>query len=230
MVNPLSSYGNPVIAAVAIGLSCGTACSPLVNLFLTTYTMGRFNSLQRGLQAFGYFWLGKTAVVSVLVFLSALFGRTVFSQSRRIASIDPRLIMDGCLILTGSCLLAGMFWQRRKAGCRSCGASSQCVVLPNEKTEKLPLVAMGAAYGLTPCSPLLLLLIMAAMLPPPQAILAGLVFTIANSVSPLLILTVLAGLISQKMQREIPQLMRVFQINVFSLFIIVGCCSLLSHL
>jgi hypothetical protein len=231
MPDALANCNNPFIAAVAIGFSCGTACSPLVNFFLTTYTMGQVNSMRQGLRAFGYFWLGKTAVVGVLSFLSAVLGRAIISQSGRIVSFDLRLVWDGGLILTGICLLTGVLrGKRQAAACSNCGASCRHMARPVRVTGKWPLVGMGMAYGLTPCTPLLLLLVMVAMLPPVQAVGVGLIFTLANSVSPLLVLTALAGFVSQKMQQEIPQLIQVFQITVFCSFIIVGIISLFRHL
>jgi sulfite exporter TauE/SafE len=230
MSNTLANYSNPFVAAMAVGLSCGTTCSPLVTLFLTTYTIGRFNNMRQGLRAFGYFWAGKMAVVCVLAFLSAVLGRAIIGQNGQIVSFDPRLVMDGCLILTGSCLLAGMFWGKRKtSACSDCNASCRRMADPIPVKGRWALVAMGVAYGITPCAPLLLLLLIVAMLPPVPAIGAGLVFSIANSVSPLLVQTTLAGFVSQKTQQEIPQLMRIFQITVCVFFIILGVLSLIGH-
>jgi sulfite exporter TauE/SafE len=231
MSNTLANYSNPFMAAAAVGLSCGTACSPLVNLFLTTYTMGRFNNIRQSLQSFAYFWMGKTAIVGFLAFLSAVCGRTVIGRDGRIVNFDPRLALDGCLILTGGVLLAGIFWERKKVNaCGNCAASCRCGKAPRRMPQSWPLVTMGLAYGLTPCAPLMMLLLMAAILPPVEAIWVGLIFSLANAVSPLLVLTAVAGFISQKMRREIPQLIRVFQITVFVLFIIMGSISLFTHL
>jgi hypothetical protein len=227
MSDALANYNNPFMAAMAIGFSCGTTCSPLVNLFLTTYTMSRFNSTRQGLRAFAYFWLGKTAVVSVLSFLSAVVGRAIISQNGRSVGFDLRLVWDSGLIFTGICLLTIILRRKRPVtACDNCGASCR----PTQATGRWPLVAMGAAYGLTPCTPLLLLLLMVAMLPPIQAVEVSLIFTLANSVSPLLFSTALAGFVSQKMHQEIPQLIRVFQIMVFGSFIIIGIISLFGHL
>jgi hypothetical protein len=231
MLNALANYGNPFLAAAAIGLSCGTACSPLAGFFLSTYTMGRFNGMPHGVRAFGYFWAGKTVIVSVLVFLSAVLGRAVIGQNGRIAGFDLRLVLDGCLILTGVCLSTRVFLGKKWVTCGDCDASCRCATgEPIGVKGKWPLVTMGVAYGLTPCAPLLLLLLMVAMLPPVQAVGVGLVFCVANSVSPLLFLNILAGFVSQEIRREIPRLIRIFQITVFVSFIIVGVISLLLHL
>jgi sulfite exporter TauE/SafE len=220
------------MAAVAVGLSCGTACSPLVNLFLTTYTLARFNSIRQGFRAFGYFLVGKIAIGSVLALLSAVLGRAVIGKDGRLAGIDLRLVLDGCLILTGIFLLAEVFWRNSAtAACNDCGAPCRRRAGgPVGVTGRWALIAMGLAYGLTPCTPRLLFLLMVAMLTPVQAVGAGLVFGIANSVPTLLIFAVLVGFVSPKIQQDLLHLMRVFQITVFSFFIIVGIISLLGHL
>jgi hypothetical protein len=232
MSNTWADWGNPFAIALTVGLSCGTACSPLVNIFLTIYTMGRCHSLQQGVRTFGLFWTGKTVAVGILAFLSAVLGRAIIGQSGRIVCFDPRLVLDGFLILTGCYLLAEIIRGKGKGrACGDCGGA--CRSGPAESIRDkgvLPLVIMGMAYGLTPCAPLMLLLLTVATLSPLEAVLIGLVFSIANSISPLLLLTVLAGLISQRIQWEIPQLMRVFQMTTFGLLIILGVFSLLGHL
>jgi hypothetical protein len=231
MANTLVNCGNPIMAALAVGFSCGTVCSPLVNLFLTTYAMGRFNNMRQGMRAFGYFWGGKTAIVVGSAFLSAILGKAIIGRNGKIFSFNSSLILDICMILTGVLLLAGMFFGRRKAAtCSACNVSCQHFDGGIRPKGIMPLVVMGAAYGLTPCAPFLMILLWAAKLTPVQAVLLGLVFSIASSVLPLLILATMAGFFSPKMQREIPQMMRVFQINIFCLFIIVGSISLFRHL
>jgi hypothetical protein len=232
MSNALADYSNPFMAAAAVGFSCGIACSPLVTLFLTTYMMARLNNIKRSFRAFGCFWVGKTAASSFLAFLSAVLGQAVIGQSGRLAGIDLHLVVDGCLILTGIYLLAEMFWGKcQTTACRYCGASCRSTAEPPvPATGKWPLVTMGIAYGVTPCMPRLLFLLIVATLTPVQAVGLALVFSITNSVASLLVLTFLVGWVSPKMQREIPQLMRVFQITVFGSFIILGTISLVGHL
>jgi hypothetical protein len=232
MSNTWADWNNPFVTALTVGLSCGAACSPLVNIFLTTYTMGRCHSLQQGLRAFGLFWAGKTVAVGVLAFLSAVLGRVIIGQGGLIDCIDTRVVLDGCLILTGCYLLAEIIWGKRKGrACGDCDGTCQpCSAESIRKNGALPLMTMGMAYGLTPCAPLMLLLLTVAALPPLEAVLIGLVFSIANSISPLLVLCVLTGFISQRMWREIPQLIPVFQMITFGLLVALGIFSLWGHL
>jgi hypothetical protein len=231
MSSALASYNNPFIVAVAIGLSCGTICSPLITFFISSYTMARLNSFRQSIRAFGFFWVGKTAVVSALAFLSSVLGRAVIDHSEKIASFNLRLVLDVCLILTGIYLLVELLRGMRKtAACGKCSTSCRNAAGPDRVTQFWPLVTMGAAYGLTPCAPMLLLLLITAGLPPVQALGLGFIYGVANSISPLLLFTSLAGFISQKIQRDISGLMQVFQFTVFTSFIIVGTISLAGHL
>lgn len=228
MSNALAD-SNPFLATLAVGLSCGTACSPLVNLFLSTYAMARFSSVRQTLRAFGFFWAGKTAVVCSMAFLSAVLGRTFIDHQGNFLGFNLRLVLDGCLILTGIYLLTGIFWGKCKA-CSQCGTSSRNGTGPNGRKKNWILLTMGAAYGLTPCAPMVLFLLISAVSPPLQAVGLGLIFSLANLVSPLLLYVSLAGFVSGKLQGEIPGLLRAFQIMVFSSFIIAGIISLSGHL
>jgi hypothetical protein len=146
MANTLVSCGNPIMAALAVGFSCGTVCSPLVNLFLTTYAMGRFNNMRQGMRAFGYFWGGKTAIVVGSAFLSAILGKAIIGRNGKIFSFNSSLILDICMILTGVLLLAGMFFGRRKAAtCSACNVSCQHFDGGIRPKGIMPLVVMGAA-------------------------------------------------------------------------------------
>jgi sulfite exporter TauE/SafE len=194
--------------------------------------MVRFSSVRQGLRAFGVFWAGKMAAVSTLAFLSAVLGRTVIDRGGRILGFNLRWALDGCLILTGIHLLIGTAFRgkRRTAVCSKCGASCRNGTGSNGGKKIWLLMAMGAAYGLTPCAPMILFLLITAVSPPLQAVALGLVFSLANLVSPLLLYISLAGFVSQKLQQEIPGLLRIFQITVFSSFIIAGIISLAGHL
>ncbi|HEX3043188.1 MAG TPA: hypothetical protein VHY08_00420 [Bacillota bacterium] len=231
MYSGFPENGNPVVTALAIGLSCGTACSPLVNLFLATYAMSGSGGVKKGLASFGYFALGKTGVIITLVMLSAVLGRAVIGKASRIIGLDLKLILDLSMILTGIFLLLRWGWlSRSKDTCRGCGGGDRICGEEQHSLPQLPVVLAGAAYALTPCAPLLMILAFASLLPLSQALILGLVFSFASSISPLLLLTAMAGFLSQKMKQQIPQLMRTFQWNVFILFIIAGGFSLWMHL
>jgi hypothetical protein len=228
----LTDYGNPVLAVLAVGLSCGTACSPLVNLFLTSYTMSGFIGFGRGLGAFGCFVLGKTMVITILAVVSAIIGSAALGENSKVFGFSLKIIADLCMILTGVILLIK---QKRRlknqtgcAGCIGAGQRRSCGA-PPQRTAKLPLVIMGAACGLTPCAPMLLVLGYACLLTPLAALRLGLVFSIAGSISPMLLLTACAGFFARKMYLEIPQLVGKWQQNIFIFLIVAGGISLFLH-
>jgi hypothetical protein len=227
-----SDYGNMVLTTLAVGLSCGSACSPLIPLFLTMYTMSGFIGLKKGLASFGCFVLGKTGTILLLSVLSAVLGRTLVGQTGRVAGVDLRLISDFCMILTGLFLLIRLWFPSKKNGCAVCGNGNGCNKTNelNSATSKLPVILAGAAYALTPCAPLLMLLTFASMMNPLQALGLGLVFSIVSSFSPLIIFTAVSGFFARKMYQQIPQLIRIFQWNVFVLLIVAGGVSLWMRL
>ena len=57
---------------------------------------------------------------------------------------------------------------------------------------------IGIAYGATPCAPLILLLTQSVSMNIAQAILAAVIFTAANAVSPVIILLIISVLVQKK--------------------------------
>lgn len=229
MESLLSNYSSPFLAALAIGLSCGTGCSPVIGLFLTTYIMGNSGNVKKGLLAFFYFFLGKTSVIVVLAFLSALFGSTVLGKDGNLLGFNLKIVLDIFLILTGLILALKMLFPKKKEGCTSCNSCSG-----REKDIKnkngFAVFFIGAAYGITPCAPLLMVLVLASLTSPVTSVPISVIFSTASSISPLILLAAMAGFFSKKMHDEIPQFIKLFQLLSFIIFIVAGSVSLYFHL
>lgn len=88
------------------------------------------------------------------------------------------------------------------------------------------MLAYGLVSGLSPCTSPVVVLGYASALTTAEAILVGMSFSLANSLIPLFLLTVLTGLLSQEMSREIPKKIQYFQLAVYVLF----ATSLLKNL
>lgn len=229
MESILSNYSSPFLAAIAIGLSCGTGCSPIISLFLTTYIMGNSGNVKRGLLSFFYFFLGKTSVIVVLAFLSAIVGSTVLGKDGNLLGFNLKIVLDVFLILTGLILTLKMFFSKNKEGCTSCDSCGG-----KEKDIKnrsgLAVFFIGAAYGITPCAPLLMILVLASLTSPITSVPISVLFSITSSISPLILLAAMAGFFSKKMHDEIPQFIKLFQLLSFIIFIVAGSVSLYFHL
>ncbi|KNY28147.1 sulfite exporter TauE/SafE family protein [Pseudobacteroides cellulosolvens] len=239
MDNILSNYASPFLTAIAVGFSCGAGCSPVVALFLTTYIMGNSKNVKKGLLSFLYFFFGKTSVIIILALLSALFGGAVLGDSGKLAGISTTLVLDIFLILTGLILAVKTLIPKKKSGCSdSCGKNSlssgcnscKSHLNPPKSKNGFAVFAIGAAYGITPCPPLLMVLALASLAGAFSSIAIASLFSIASSVSPLIVLAALAGFFSKKMHNEIPELIKVFQLLSFVVFIIAGIISLYLHL
>jgi hypothetical protein len=81
---------------------------------------------------------------------------------------------------------------------------------------------VGAVYGITPCAPFLMLIGYAVGLNPVQSIVLGIIFTLANAVSPVLLLVAMMGVVSKKMYLSIPSLVLCVKVIVSTALILIG--------
>ena len=93
----------------------------------------------------------------------------------------------------------------------------------------LALLGMGAAYGLTPCAPLLAIAAYAATLPVMPAALLGSVFTLASALSPGLLFLALSGSLARRMREEIPEYLSWLRLGSDVLLIILPTIHLFKE-
>lgn len=79
------------------------------------------------------------------------------------------------------------------------------------------MLCAGLTYGFTPCAPLLLMIGYSFTLPVPLAGATGVAFSLTSMVSPVLLLTVITGVLSRKMRREIPGYVKWFRLGSYLL-------------
>ena len=80
-------------------------------------------------------------------------------------------------------------------------------------------VAVGMAYGLSPCAPLLMVLGYAAALTVPAALMLGTVFALASSLIPALLILVLAGTLSTIITVQLGRALPWFQLAVYTFYL-----------
>lgn len=225
------AVASPLLAAVAVGLSCGTGCSPTINMFIATYTMGNFNSFKKAIVGFLHFFLGKMTAVIGLAVLSSVLGSSIINKSGRIYGFDTTFVLDVSLILMGSFILIKSFLDRkREQGCSVCDKSCSREKSKLMKKGRMPIFLIGAAYGITPCAPLVMILVLVSSMNPARAVFYSGIFGAASMVSPLVLLAVFAGLLSSKMHKDIPQYIDAFKIVSCVLFVVIGAVSLGYHI
>ena len=74
------------------------------------------------------------------------------------------------------------------------------------KSGFIPMLMAGLTYGMTPCTPLLLMIGYCFTLPVHLAGMTGIAFSLSSMVSPVLLLVVVTGVLSKKMGRDMPYL------------------------
>ena len=79
----------------------------------------------------------------------------------------------------------------------------------------------GNHYGMTPCAPLLLMIGYCFTMPVPLAGITGITFSLSSMVSPVLLLVVVTGALSGKMDREIPEAVKWFRLASYVLLMVM---------
>lgn len=200
------------MTAATVGLGCGACCSPAISVFLTSYVVSHGKGMGNGVLAFAGFFLGKICSVALLCIAAAGVGRPFIGADGYIGMfpfrIFMRFIMSGIgVFLIARWILNMMGSQRGCRGCTACGSRT-----PKKLTGILPTFLAGAAYGATPCTPLLMMLGYTFTLPLPIAAAAGGVFGLSSAAGPIIAVAVLSGILSGRMAHEIPGYLKWFQL------------------
>ena len=98
-----------------------------------------------------------------------------------------------------------------------------------KKSNHAALIGMGISYGASPCAPLILMTGYAASLPLGYAALSGAVFAVASTISPMLFMLFISGVLAGKMYKEIPGYLKWFRLGCYILLIVLFSVSLLRE-
>ena len=96
----------------------------------------------------------------------------------------------------------------------------------DNKSRLIPSFTVGLAYGAYPCAPLLMVAGYAITLSLPGAVLLGAVFALASSLSPMLVIFGLSGVLSGKIRTQLGKAMPWIQLSVYILFLVLAVVSL----
>jgi hypothetical protein len=196
--------------AASVGLGCGTCCGSGAGILLSGYVMSHARDSKQSMLAFLVFFVGKVVSVAALCLVVSLVGKTIIAEGDGIAHGWIQRAFDLFIMGMGIWLLYG--WCREARGQHSC--KDQCrdhqqLQAAAQSDIHMPaLFIAGAGFGITPCAPLVIVAGLCVTLPAGYALATGAVFAGASILSPLLLILVLSGILTTRMHKEIPGLLR----------------------
>ncbi|MBO7475289.1 MAG: sulfite exporter TauE/SafE family protein [Ruminococcus sp.] len=219
-------------AAASVGMGCGTCCGSGISAALYGYLTTHTKNIRQSVRAFIDFFFGKFLAVILLCCTASIIGSSIIDDSGRIFGIKAALIVDAVMLAMGVWLL--ICWIRERTGKNSCKTCKGCKndneELDEGKTHHAALIGMGFSYGISPCAPLILITGYAATLPVAFAAILGAVFSLASTVSPVLFIMLLSGVLAKKMHNEIPQYLTWFRLGCYILVIVVFTSGIIKAL
>jgi len=225
----------PVLAtALSVGLSCGTCCSPAVSVFLSSYIITHAGGMKKSLLAFFSFFIGKVIAVVLLCGLAALIGSQFIDAAGDVGGVNLGQLMELAmialgLVLIGKWLLDYKNKANRSSSCSGCGGEKKNRITDAQGAKGLlPLFSAGLVYGASPCAPLLMMMGVAATLPLATAVLVGGVFAAASTLTPVLLMVLLSGVLSGKIAKEIPRQLQWFRLASYVLLTLFSAGALIN--
>lgn len=201
--------------ALAMGLSCSAGCGSVSTPFLTAYVLGKGKNLKSSMKATVLFSMGKIIIMGILGFLTSYLSRELISKGITLLGVDITAIFSIFTLLVGLYLIYTFFKPKKCSGCKGSSKHKETISLDmnervnietNEditKKEAIMLFSAGAAYGITPCLPLITMLGTALTLAPIEATLLLLFFGTVTCVTPAIIQSVVAGIVAPRAKKDL---------------------------
>lgn len=203
--------------AITIGLGCGTCCSPIISTFLSTYVLSHANGVKKGVLSFISFFLGKLISMTFLCAVAAIVSKQFISTNGYIGNFNLRLAAQIAMSAIGISMAVKWIIENthRQKECESCQG---CEKLKG-KSGFWPMLGAGLTYGFTPCAPLLMMIGYSFTLPVILAGATGIVFSLSSMISPVLLLAIITGALSKRIQKEIPYFIKWFRLASYLILI-----------
>lgn len=205
--------------AITVGLGCGTCCSPIISMFLSTFVISHANSVKKGILSFASFFMGKLLSISFLCMIAAVVSRQFISPDGYIGNFNLRLTAQMAMSLVGIVMAVKWIIENTKLQkvCKDCHGCAN----PKGKAGFWSMFTAGLTYGMTPCAPLLLMIGYSFTLPVSLAGASGIAFGLSSMVSPILLLVIITGALSKQIAKEIPQHMKWFRLGSYLLLVVM---------
>ncbi len=227
----LAVFLESLTAAASVGVGCGTCCGSGISAALYGYLTTHMKSIKQSFIGFFDFFSGKLIAVVSLCCIASIVGSNIIDEGGNVFGIRAALIVDIFMLAMGIWMLIG--WIRERTGHKSCKSCSGCKEQPKKseyrKSNHAALLGMGISYGLSPCAPLVLMTGYAASLPLGYAAMLGAVFALASTISPMLFMLLVSGVLAGKMYKEIPQYLTWFRLACYALLIVLFSVSLIKE-
>lgn len=205
--------------AITIGLGCGTCCSPIISIFLSTYVISHANSVKKGVLSFISFFLGKLIGVTFLCTVAAMFSRQFIAPNGYVGNFNLRLAAQIAMSIIGIIMVVKWIIKNTSSQ-KQCKDCHSCKHL-KARAGFWPMIATGLTYGITPCAPLLMMISYSFTLPVALAGTSGIAFSLSSMVSPILLLVMITGALSKQIVKEIPQHIKWFQLGSYLLLMVM---------
>ena len=202
-----------LLSSATIGLGCGAGCGSAASAFLMTYILAEGKKIPDTLKQILVFYFGKLLAVILVCSAGAFAGRILIRQNGSLIGFPLSKGVSLMLIVCAVWLIYR--WFRERKGCASCRHCRNAV-------RTIPSFAVGMAYGLSPCAPLLMVLGYSATLSVPGAALTAAAFTLASSFIPAILTLGLAGVLSRNIAVQLGKHLSTFRLIVYLLYLAAG--------
>ena len=221
-----------ITAAASVGMGCGTCCGSGISTALYGYITTHVKNMKQTFRAFLDFFLGKFLSVILLCCIASIVGKNIIDDSGKLFGIKTAIVVDFAMLAMGIWLLIG--WIRERYGNKDCKTCNHCNTDTKNQSDiknanPFALIGMGIGYGISPCTPLILMTGYASTLPIGFAALLGAVFAVASTISPVLFMLLLSGVLAGRMYKEIPRYIIWFRLACYIMLIVLFAISLLKE-
>lgn len=202
------------IIAITLALGCGIGCGSLISPVLSSYIIGKNLNLKSGLSSLLVFSLGKIISMVLLGILVSIFATNFIDIDSSFYGIPFSNFFSLFIAILGVKIIYDVIKRNKKKDCvssKKCDKIDPLTIYKHDKNIKTSylqiwdyclLFLSGAAYGITPCVPLVSLLVYCVDLSVLQAVSLMSLFGIVSIISPAIISTIFATLINKGISKD----------------------------
>ncbi len=202
-----------------MGFTCSAGCSSATTPFILGSLLGEGKDIKESRKAIIFFSLGKIIAYSLFGLLSAIFGSVVLSFIEESYPNITIWIVRVFTALFGVWLiyqaLNGLLSKKEaQSSCSSCPSKCNSKKLPKfaEYKQFWVYIAVGALYAAIPCAPLVTSLTFASTMTPVLGMLLLTVFSVVNSILPVIIYATLVGMANKEFTKKTPKMLNYIKI------------------